>query len=96
MELDELLGSLSLRIHSAGWPFIVVAAGASAGLALFSGPLGVLGAIVTLWLTYFFRDPERVTPVRDGLVVSPADGRVQMITHAAPPRELGIDRKSVV
>ena len=95
MELDELLGSVSLRIHSAGWPFIAVAAGVSVALALFSGPLGILGAISTLWLTYFFRDPERVTPVRDGLVVSPADGRVQMITHAAPPRELGMGERAV-
>src|ERR671917_346081 len=44
--------------------------------------------IVTLWMCYFFRDPERVTPIRDGLVVSPADGRISMITTLVPPAEL--------
>ena len=46
--------------------------------------------MLTLWCVYFFRDPPRVTPVREGLVVSPADGRVSMITTIAPPHELGM------
>ena len=51
-------------------------------------PLGWLGTVLTLWCCYFFRDPARVTPVRDGLVVSPADGRVSLISNAIPPKEL--------
>lgn len=50
--------------------------------------LGVVGAVLTLWCVYFFRDPDRVTPARDGLIVSPADGVVQMIDKAPPPAEL--------
>jgi phosphatidylserine decarboxylase len=46
--------------------------------------------VATAWCAYFFRDPPRVTPVRDGLVVAPADGRVSQITTAAPPHELGL------
>ncbi len=95
MDLDDSLGSMSLRIHPAGWPFIAVAAAASVILALISSPLGVFGAIATLWISYFFRDPDRMTPVRDGLVVSPGDGRVQMIANAAPPSELGMGEKAV-
>jgi len=49
---------------------------------------GVIGLILTIWCAYFFRDPERVTPVKEGLVVSPADGVVQSVTEAVPPAEL--------
>ena len=48
-------------------------------------PLGWLGTVATLWCAYFFRDPPRVTPVRDGIVVAPADGRVSQIANAVPP-----------
>ena len=46
--------------------------------------------MLTLWCAYFFRDPPRVTPVREGLVVSPADGRVSQVANAVPPPELGL------
>jgi len=49
----------------------------------------LVGTVLTLWCVYFFRDPPRVTPVREGLVVSPADGRISQVTTAAPPHELG-------
>jgi phosphatidylserine decarboxylase len=49
--------------------------------------------VFTAWCTYFFRDPPRVTPTRSGLVVSPADGVVQMIQPAVPPEELGLGRQ---
>lgn len=53
-------------------------------------PLGLVGLVLSIWCFYFFRDPDRVTPTRPGLVVSPADGVVQLIGPAAPPLELGI------
>ncbi len=52
--------------------------------------LGLVGLCATVWCFYFFRDPDRVTPTRAGLVVSPADGTVQMIGPAAPPPELAM------
>jgi phosphatidylserine decarboxylase len=55
--------------------------------------LGWIGTLLTLWCALFFRDPARVTPVRDGIVVAPADGRVSMITQAMPPAELGLGDK---
>jgi phosphatidylserine decarboxylase len=51
--------------------------------------------LATVWCAYFFRDPPRVTPVRDGLVVAPADGRVSQVTSASPPAELGLGEKSL-
>jgi phosphatidylserine decarboxylase len=78
-------------IRREGWPFIAIAAGVTVLLALFvSQFLAWIGALVTAWCAYFFRDPERVTPVRDGLVISPADGVVTLIEPAVPPPELGL------
>ena len=77
-------------IHKEGYPFIGIFALVSLFLFWLWSPLGWIGTVLTLWCTLFFRDPVRVTPVREGLVVSPADGRVSMITMALPPAELGL------
>jgi phosphatidylserine decarboxylase len=77
-------------IHPDGWKFIAAFAVVSAILFLIWPPLGWLGIIATLWCTYFFRDPWRVTPTRPGLVVSPADGLVVSVGRAVPPAELGL------
>ena len=55
-------------------------------------PMGWTGVVLTLWCAYFFRDPQRVTPLGDGLVVSPADGRVSAIENVIPPPELDLPR----
>ncbi|MDI3471172.1 MAG: Phosphatidylserine decarboxylase [Pseudolabrys sp.] len=73
-----------------GYPFIGAFAFVSLILFWLWTPLGWIGAVLTLWCIYFFRDPPRVTPVRDGLIVSPADGRISMVTLAPPPHELGL------
>jgi phosphatidylserine decarboxylase len=62
-------------------------------LYLFSVALGIAGVVLTLWCVYFFRDPERITPVREGLIISPADGVVKMIDKAPPPKELNMGDK---
>ncbi|MGH7186187.1 MAG: phosphatidylserine decarboxylase, partial [Pseudomonadota bacterium] len=72
------------------WKFIAIFAGVALALGLAYEPLGWLGAIATAWCAYFFRDPPRVTPSRAGLVISPADGVVQMIQQAVPPAELNM------
>ncbi len=75
-------------IHPEGYPFIGGFALASLILFWLWSPLGWIGTILTLWCVYFFRDPVRVTPARDGLIVSPADGRISLVTQAVPPKEL--------
>ncbi len=86
--LRETLKPVLPPIHRAGYPFIAAFAGATLVLGFFWTPLFVLGCILTVWCIYFFRDPPRVTPIREGLVISPADGVVQMIVEAPPPPEL--------
>lgn len=76
------------QIHRAGWPFIGAFALVALLLAAVAQPLGWIGAGLTLWCVWFFRDPERVTPARAGLIVSPADGVVQLVDKAPPPAEL--------
>jgi phosphatidylserine decarboxylase len=80
-------------IHREGLPFVGVFAVASLILFWLWSPLGWLAAIGTLWCAYFFRDPERVTPVRDGIVVAPADGRVSRVVNAVPAQELGLGER---
>jgi phosphatidylserine decarboxylase len=77
-------------IHREGYPFIAGFAVATLVLFWLWPPLGWLGVIATLWCVYFFRDPPRVTPIREGIVVVPADGRVCQVVNAVPPRELGL------
>jgi phosphatidylserine decarboxylase len=77
-------------IHPDGWRFIAIAVVLTALLFWVATPLGWLGVVGTAWCVYFFRDPWRVTPLRDGLVVAPADGRVASVGRAAPPAELGL------
>ena len=84
------LDTVRTPIRREGWPFILVFALVSLGLALVAAPLGWIGAGLTAWCAYFFRDPTRVTPIESGLVISPADGLVQSIGPALPPPELGM------
>jgi phosphatidylserine decarboxylase len=77
-------------IHPDGWRFIAAAAALTLVLFWVWQPLGWVGVAGTLWCAYFFRDPWRVTPTRDGLVIAPADGVVVSLGPAAPPAELGM------
>jgi phosphatidylserine decarboxylase len=72
-----------------GYPFIAIALGVTLLMYIFDADLlGHICLIVTAWVWYFFRDPIRVTPEGDDLIISPADGVVQMIAEVTPPAEL--------
>ncbi len=84
------LTSVLVPIHPEGFRFIGIFAAVTFVLFFISSFLCWIGVGLTLWCAYFFRDPARTVPLREGLVVSPADGVINMITEATPPPELGL------
>lgn len=90
MSLTDTIKKTFVPINREGYPFIAGFAAVTLILGIFSTTLFWIGLILTGWCVLFFRDPERVTPVDDRLVVSPADGIVSAVGPAVPPRELGL------
>lgn len=90
-----MLGTFLKPMHPEGIRFVAIFAVVAALLFLISDYLGLIGVGLTVWCYYFFRDPKRVTPIRDGLIVSPADGIVSLIEPAVPPAELGMADKEL-
>jgi len=81
------------RLHKEGYRFLVIAALITFVLLLISKILGILGLLFTLWIYYFFRDPERSSINNDNFLVSPADGIISQITEVNGPKELGLNEK---
>lgn len=80
-------------IHNEGWKFVGIFAAVAAVLAILWAPLGVVGLVLTVWCYFFFRNPDRITPEIKDVVVSPADGIVQMIAKVNGPEELGLSKQ---
>jgi phosphatidylserine decarboxylase len=96
MNKGSLLDNVLVPIAREGWPFIAIFGLVSLILYFVYAPLGWIGLVLTLWCVYFFRNPDRVTPEREGLIISPADGIVQMIAEMSPPEELDMGSEPVV
>ena len=83
----EFIKTIFVPIHQAGYPFIFIFGVIALLLGSFSDFLGWLGLFLTMWCIYFFRDPVRITPEKQGIVVSPADGKVLPISNEFPPED---------
>lgn len=86
----SMLSTFVKPMHPEGRKFVAIAAAITLVLFALWEPLGWIGTGLTVWVYYFFRDPERVTPDRAGVMVSPADGVVSLLEPATPPAELGL------
>jgi phosphatidylserine decarboxylase len=76
-------------VHGDGHKFIAMALGLALLFFLIWPPLAWVLVLISIWIAYFFRDPDRVTPQRDGLIIAPADGRITAVESVRPPAELG-------
>ena len=81
------------KIHSEGYKFLAIAILITIFLYFFSGFLGLVSLVLTVWVYYFFRDPERVSINDDNYLVSPADGLVVQVQETEGPKELGLEGK---
>ena len=81
------------KIHTEGYKFIVISVFITIILLIFSGFLGTIGLLLTIWVYYFFRDPERIIIEDDNYLVSPADGEVIKVEEVDGPREVGLENK---
>ena len=96
MSIVNSIQAALVPVHREGWRFVAIFAAVTGLLFwLHLAPLGWAGVVATLWCAYFFRDPERTTPMRPGLVISPADGRISAIEVLLPPAELDLERVPV-
>ena len=81
------------KLHSEGYKFLVIAVVLTIIFYSFSNFLGLVGLVLTIWVYYFFRDPERVIIEDDNYLVSPADGEVIKVEEVNGPKELGLENK---
>ena len=81
------------RLHKEGYRFLAIALVVSFVLFLISGTLGILSFIITIWVYYFFRDPERFSINDENYLISPADGIISQIIEMNGPAEFGLENK---
>lgn len=90
MSVSQSIRDAMVPIHKEGYRFIAIFAAVTVGLGFVWQPLFWIGLILTIWCALFFRDPQRVVPVSDDLIVSPADGVVSSLGLFVPPAELNL------
>ena len=91
----ELIKNFIPPIHKEGFIFIIIFLIVTLALSYCSNFLGTLGLVASIWCFFFFRDPARIVPIGDNLIISPADGVVQKIEQVSPPSNLGMNSESV-
>ncbi|EAS84673.1 phosphatidylserine decarboxylase [Candidatus Pelagibacter ubique HTCC1002] len=89
-----MLEKIFPKIHSEGYKFLAIAIIVTIFLYVLSTFLGLIGLVLSIWVYYFFRDPERISINDENYLTSPADGEVLMVHEVNGPKELGLeDRK---
>ena len=81
------------KIHAEGYKFLVIAGIITIVFYIFSNFLALIGLLLTVWVYYFFRDPDRIIINDDNYLVSPADGEIIKVEEVDGPKELGLENK---
>ena len=84
------------KIHAEGYKFLAISIFITIFLYLFSNFFGLVGLVLSIWVYYFFRDPERISINNDDYLTSPADGEVLMVHEVDGPKELGLENKKFI
>ncbi len=90
-----MLDKVFPKIHSEGYKFLAIAIFITIFLNFFSTFLGLIGLVLSIWVYYFFRDPERISINDDNYLTSPADGEVLMVHEVDGPKELNLSQKNL-
>jgi len=88
-----MLEKIFPKIHSEGYKFLAIAIFITIILYFLSTFLGLISFVLSVWVYYFFRDPERISINNDNYLTSPADGEVLMVHEVDGPKELGLEDK---
>ena len=96
MSLTTSIKNALPPVHPEGYKFIAIFAVVTLLIGWIWSPLFYLGVALTIWCALFFRDPKRVTPISDELVISPADGKVSHVGKVVPPSELNLGDKPLL
>ena len=91
-----MLDKIFPKIHSEGYKFLVISIFITILFYIFNSFFGLVGLILTIWVYYFFRDPERISINDDKYLTSPADGEVLMVHEIDGPKELGLENKKFI
>ena len=91
-----MLSKIFPKIHSEGYKFLVISIFITILFYIFNSFFGLVGLILTIWVYYFFRDPERISINDDKYLTSPADGEVLMVHEIDGPKELGLENKKFI
>ena len=86
-----MLEKIFPKIHAEGYKFLVIAIFVTIFLYYLGSFLGLLGLVITTWIYYFFRDPERISINDENYLISPADGEVLMVHEVDGPKELNLE-----
>ena len=89
-----MLDKIFPKIHPEGYKFLIIAVFITIALYFVSSFLGLICLLLTVWVYYFFRDPERISINDENYLVSPADGLVLEVTETKGPKELGLENKN--
>tara|TARA_B100000683_G_scaffold77117_1_gene76171 strand:+ start:753 stop:1400 length:648 start_codon:yes stop_codon:yes gene_type:complete len=88
-----MLSKIFPKIHAEGYKFLVIAGTITIIFYILSNFLGLIGFVLTVWVYYFFRDPDRIAINNDNYLISPADGEVIKVEEVDGPKELNLENK---
>ena len=88
-----MLNTILPKIHKEGYRFLAIAIAITFVCLFISKTLGLIAALLTVWVYYFFRDPDRISIQDDSFLVSPADGLISNISEVDGPTELSLENK---